>query len=163
IYVMDIAPLEELTAEARGRDLHLCAVRPAVAYQVKKVEAPPAGGGYGGANPPDRAAVPHPPQAAARPAPPPAPADAQGQRRPARRRGWPCGTRRARRGGPWMAGGRRGGTASSGTCGGPAKGRCWFRRGNTPSRCRWGSVRRPRSCAWRRRSERASAAALIPF
>jgi photosystem II stability/assembly factor-like uncharacterized protein len=35
LYIIDIAPLEEMTAKALAADAHLCAVRPAVAFQVK--------------------------------------------------------------------------------------------------------------------------------
>src|SRR5204863_3644600 len=39
IYVVDIAPLEELTATVLGGDVHLCNVRPTVAFKVRKSEA----------------------------------------------------------------------------------------------------------------------------
>lgn len=38
VYVMDIAPLEELTEAVQRGDLHLFAVKPAVAYEPRKLE-----------------------------------------------------------------------------------------------------------------------------
>jgi photosystem II stability/assembly factor-like uncharacterized protein len=38
VYVMDLAPLEELTAEVRATDVHLCAVKPAIAFVLREPE-----------------------------------------------------------------------------------------------------------------------------
>lgn len=40
IYVMDIGPLEEMTAQTLASDLHLCVIRPAVAPAAKGVDEP---------------------------------------------------------------------------------------------------------------------------
>src|SRR5207253_1519717 len=55
IYVVDIAPLEEMTAAVLGGDVHLCNVRPAVAYQERRAEGEKPR--YTAPNPPYGAAV----------------------------------------------------------------------------------------------------------
>jgi photosystem II stability/assembly factor-like uncharacterized protein len=57
IYVIDIAPLEEMTAQALAADVHLCKVKPAVAFQVRKAQDGMAPIGYRAANPPYGATV----------------------------------------------------------------------------------------------------------
>ncbi|HKB38972.1 MAG TPA: hypothetical protein VKD72_21190, partial [Gemmataceae bacterium] len=51
VYVMDIAPLEELTTAVRGLDLHLFEVKPAIAFRPRKADTTQ-GRGYAAANPP---------------------------------------------------------------------------------------------------------------
>jgi photosystem II stability/assembly factor-like uncharacterized protein len=52
IYVMDIAPLEELTAKVRAAEAYLCEVRPARAFKPSAAERPAAAKGYRAPNPP---------------------------------------------------------------------------------------------------------------
>jgi hypothetical protein len=51
VYVMDVAPLEELTAKVLASDAHLCDVKPALAFVPRKPENPAAGKGYKAPNP----------------------------------------------------------------------------------------------------------------
>lgn len=57
IYVMDIAPLEELTAKALSSDVHLCDVKPATALALKAPETPSTSKAYRAPNPPVGAVV----------------------------------------------------------------------------------------------------------
>lgn len=51
IYVMDVAPLEQMTAAVRGSKLHLFDVKPAIAFEPAKVEAENVTKRYVAANP----------------------------------------------------------------------------------------------------------------
>jgi hypothetical protein len=51
IYIMDVAPLEQLTREARSRPIHLCDIRPAQAYRQTALSSLGIKH-YAGANPP---------------------------------------------------------------------------------------------------------------
>src|SRR5439155_1276683 len=55
IYVVDIAPLEEMTPAVLGSDVHLCNVRPVVAFKIRKSEGEKPR--YSAPNPPYGAAV----------------------------------------------------------------------------------------------------------
>src|SRR5262249_1879145 len=56
-YIMDLAPLEELTAEVRAKDVHLCTVKPATAF-TPRVPAMAAGdSNFKGTNPPVAATI----------------------------------------------------------------------------------------------------------
>jgi photosystem II stability/assembly factor-like uncharacterized protein len=57
IYVMDVAPLEELNDKVQVAKAHLFEVRPALAFEALKSQAPPAGKRYLAANPPYGAAI----------------------------------------------------------------------------------------------------------
>jgi hypothetical protein len=57
VYVVDIAPLEELTAEVIARPAHLFAIRPAAAVVPRKSDNPPGGKGFVAANPPTGAVL----------------------------------------------------------------------------------------------------------
>ena len=57
IYVMDVAPLEELTEKIRKSSVHMFAVKPATLFEYRKSETPVPAGQYKGANPPFGAAV----------------------------------------------------------------------------------------------------------
>jgi photosystem II stability/assembly factor-like uncharacterized protein len=56
LYVIDVAPLEELTAKVRAAKVHLFSVRPVVLPRQRSAEAP-AARTYAGANPPVAAVV----------------------------------------------------------------------------------------------------------
>ena len=51
VYVMDVAPLEELTANVLRNDAHLCAVKPAVAFKPTTPEKPSPSTAYKAPNP----------------------------------------------------------------------------------------------------------------
>jgi len=57
IYVMDVAPLEELTDAVRKSSAHIFAVKPATLFEYRKSETPAPAGQYRAPNPPFGAAV----------------------------------------------------------------------------------------------------------
>ncbi|MCI0459817.1 MAG: hypothetical protein L0Z62_22945 [Gemmataceae bacterium] len=56
VWVMDVAPLEQLTGKALTAEAHLFEVRPALAFEPRKSEAPPAKA-FVGSNPPFGATI----------------------------------------------------------------------------------------------------------
>jgi photosystem II stability/assembly factor-like uncharacterized protein len=57
IFVMDVSALEEMTPRVIGSDVHLCDVRPATAFQLRKSDDPKSQSGYRAANPPFGATI----------------------------------------------------------------------------------------------------------
>src|SRR5207244_1431848 len=57
LFIMDIAPLEELTAEVRAQDVHLCEVKPAVAFRFRGSRGGTGAKPYTAPNPPFGAAI----------------------------------------------------------------------------------------------------------
>jgi hypothetical protein len=57
IYIIDISPLEEMTPKALAASVHLCKVKPAVAFQVRKAQDVQTPSGYSAPNPPYGATV----------------------------------------------------------------------------------------------------------